>query len=203
MAQTNQSGAVSGLLRAWGRGDLQARDELVPLIYRELRRRAGAYLRRERPDHTLQPTALVHEAFMRLLGQEQVAWEGRAHFFGIAAKLMRRVLVDHARERQAAKRQGAAVRVGLEEDIGSSLPADCELLSLDIAPSTSSPCVTQGKARLSSSVISAVCPSTRWRPRCRSPGHRHARVAVCPHVAYRRMTVGSAGETPAPAKPRS
>jgi RNA polymerase sigma-70 factor (ECF subfamily) len=121
MGQTNHS-AVSGLLRAWGRGDLQARDDLVPLIYRELKRRAGAYLRRERRDHTLQPTALVPEAFIRLIGHhERVAWQGRAHFFGIAAKLMRRILVDHAREHQAAKRQGEAVRVALAEDVGSML----------------------------------------------------------------------------------
>ena len=70
----NPTGAVSRLLKAWGRGDLQARDDLVPVVYRELQRRAGAYLRRERPDHTLQPTALVHEAFMRLMEQDRVAW---------------------------------------------------------------------------------------------------------------------------------
>jgi len=88
---------VTRLLRAWGQGDLQARDELVPLVYHELRRRAAAYLRRERADHTLQPTALVHEAYLRLLGQRRVAWQNRTHFFGIAAQMMRRILVDHAR----------------------------------------------------------------------------------------------------------
>ena len=77
MGQTNHSGAVSGLLRAWGRGDLQARDDLVPLIYRELRRRAGAYLRRERRDHTLQPTALVHEAY-HAIDRRRSVWRGRA-----------------------------------------------------------------------------------------------------------------------------
>ena len=167
MAQTNQSGAVSELLQAWGRGDLQARDDLVPIVYRELRRRAGAYLRRERRDHTLQPTALVHEAFMRLLGQEQIAWQGRAHFFGIAAKLMRRILVDHARERQAAKRQGAAVRVALEDDAARSSPPTASCCRW-IMPSTSSPCVTHGRARLSSSATSAVCQSRRWQLPCRS-----------------------------------
>ena len=101
-----RTGSVSHLLRAWGRGDLQARDELVPVVYRELRRRAGAYLRRERSDHTLQPTALVHEAYLRLTAQDRVAWQNRAHFFAIAAQMMRRVLIDHAREHQAAKRPG-------------------------------------------------------------------------------------------------
>ncbi|HYJ93868.1 MAG TPA: ECF-type sigma factor, partial [Vicinamibacterales bacterium] len=77
MDQMGQTGAVSRLLQAWGRGDLQARHDLMPVVYRELRRRAGAYLRRERQDHTLQPTALVHEAYMRLVGQERVAWQNR------------------------------------------------------------------------------------------------------------------------------
>ena len=89
--------SVSGLLRAWGRGDREARDELVPLVYRELRRRAAAYLRHERSDHTLQPTALVHEVYLRLTAQDRVAWQNRAHFFAIAAQMIRRILVDHAR----------------------------------------------------------------------------------------------------------
>ena len=133
MDQSSHRGPVTGLLRAWGRGDLQARDDLVPLIYRELRRRASAYLRRERRDHTLQPTALVHEALLRLIGHEPVAWRSRAHFFGIFANLMRRILVDHAREHQAAKRPGAAIRVALDDQVGSLPPADCELLALDLA----------------------------------------------------------------------
>jgi RNA polymerase sigma factor (TIGR02999 family) len=124
---------ASHLLRAWGRGDLQARDELVPVVYRELRRRAGAYLRRERPDHTLQPTALVHEAYVRLMGQERVAWQNRAHFFAMAAQMMRRVLIDHAREHQAAKRPGAAVKVVLDDRVGATEPRDCELMALDQA----------------------------------------------------------------------
>ena len=95
----DRTGTVSRLLRAWGRGNLQARDELVPLVYNELRRRAAAYLRRERTDHTLEPTALVHEAYLRLMGQERVTWQNRAQFFGIAAEMMRRILVDHARRR--------------------------------------------------------------------------------------------------------
>jgi RNA polymerase sigma factor (TIGR02999 family) len=126
-------GAVSQLLQAWGRGDVQARDDLVPLVYRELKRKAAAYLRRERLDHTLQPTALVHEAYVRLIGQERVAWQNRAHFFGIAAQMMRRILVDHARRHQATKRPGVTLKVALDDRIGAEHPRDCELLSLDQA----------------------------------------------------------------------
>src|SRR6476659_3738973 len=128
-----RTGSVSHLLRAWGRGDLQARDELVPVVYRELRRRAGAYLRHERTDHTLQPTALVHEAYLRLMGQERVVWQNRAHFYSVAAQMMRRVLVDHARGHRRGKRFGAAVRVTLDERVGMATPPDCELLLLDQA----------------------------------------------------------------------
>lgn len=122
---------VSRLLQAWGRGDLQARDELV--IYRELRRRAAAYLRRERQDHTLQPTALVHEAYLRLLGQQRVRWQDRAHFFGIAAQMMRRVLVDHARTHRAAKRPAAVLRVAFDDQLATVQPRECELLLIDQA----------------------------------------------------------------------
>ena len=128
-----RTGAVSLLLRAWGRGDLHAREELIPVVYRELRRRAGAYLRRERRDHSLQPTALVHEAYLRLVGQDRVAWQNRAHFFGVAAQMMRRILIDHAREHQAAKRPGAAVRVTLDDGIGAVQPRECEMIVLDEA----------------------------------------------------------------------
>lgn len=130
---TDRASNVSGLLQAWGRGDVEARDELFPQVYRELRRLAAAYLRRERPDHTLPPTALVHEAYLRLVGQRRVAWQNRAQFFGIAAQMMRRVLVDHARERQATKRGGAGIRVLLDDQIGAAHPRDCELLLLDQA----------------------------------------------------------------------
>ena len=133
MDQTGQTGAVSRLLEAWGRGDLQARDDLMPVVYRELRRRAGAYLRRERQDHTLQPTALVHEAYMRLVGQERVAWQNRAHFFAIASHMMRRILVDYAREHEAAKRPGAGVRVMLDDRIGAAEPRACEFIAVDQA----------------------------------------------------------------------
>ena len=203
MGQTNHSGAVSGLLRAWGRGDLQAREDLVPLIYRELRRRAGAYLRRERRDHTLQPTALVHEAYMRLIGPERVAWQGRAHFFGIAAKIMRRILVDHAREHLAKKRQGAAIRVALDDDVASVPSADCELLSLDLAlDELASRDARQGQivelryfGGLSEQEVAAALSLSRATV---TREWQSARTWL-----YRRMTVGSAAGTPAPAKLRS
>jgi RNA polymerase sigma-70 factor (ECF subfamily) len=129
---TVDTGRVSHLLRQWGGGDLEARDELVPLVYRELRKRAVAYLRRERPNHTLQPTALVNEAYLRLMGQRRVTWVNRAQFFGIAAQIMRRILVDHARDRHAAKRLDG-IRVPLTDDIVAVPAPDCELLMLDEA----------------------------------------------------------------------
>jgi RNA polymerase sigma factor (TIGR02999 family) len=126
------SGTVSQLLQAWGLGDLRARDDLVRLVHAELRKRAVAYLRRERRGHTLQPTALVHEAYIRLLGQRRVAWRNRAQFFGVASQMMRRILVDYARERQAAKRPGG-IRVTLDEAVITAAEPDCELLMLDDA----------------------------------------------------------------------
>jgi RNA polymerase sigma factor (TIGR02999 family) len=128
----NPPGVISGLLRAWGKGDLGARDNLLPLVYLELRRCAAGYLRRERPDHTLQPTALVHETYLRLARQDRIAWQNRAQFFGVAAQMMRRILVDHARDRQAAKRPGGAFRVALSDRIAAREP-DCEILLLDEA----------------------------------------------------------------------
>jgi RNA polymerase sigma factor (TIGR02999 family) len=130
--EMKQAGTVSQLLQAWGRGDLQAREDLVPLVYQELRKRAASYLRRERRDHTLQPTALVHEAYLRLMGQQRVVWLNRAQFFGLAGQIMRRILVDHAREHQAGKRPGG-VKVALDDNAGAVLPPDCELLMLDDA----------------------------------------------------------------------
>jgi RNA polymerase sigma factor (TIGR02999 family) len=105
--------AVTELLRAWGAGDAQASEELAPLVYAELRRQARRALRHESEGHTLEPTALVHEAWMRLDGQHDARWESRAQFFAVAAQMMRRVLVDHARTRHAQKRGGAGVRVTL------------------------------------------------------------------------------------------
>jgi RNA polymerase sigma factor (TIGR02999 family) len=130
-ARTNDA---STLLRAWGQGDAQARDALLPLVYRELREQAARYLRRERRDHTLQPTALVHEAYLRLIDQQHVSWQNRAHFFGLAAQMMRRILVDHARKHHAAKRPDAALKVAWDDRDGLAVrPQDCELLLLDFA----------------------------------------------------------------------
>jgi RNA polymerase sigma factor (TIGR02999 family) len=124
---------VTGLLRAWGEGSLEARDRLLPLIYRDLRRRAAARLRHERPGHTLQPTALVNEAYLRLVEQQRVVWHDRAHFFAVAAQMMRRILVDYARSRARGKRPGGAVRVTLDDRIGAQKPFDAELLEIDRA----------------------------------------------------------------------
>jgi RNA polymerase sigma factor (TIGR02999 family) len=124
---------VSALLRAWGDGDLHARDDVLPLVYRELRKQAAGYMRHERADHTLRATALVHEAYLRLIGQNRLAWQNRAQFFGVAAQMMRRILVDHVRRHRAAKRPGAGLKVTLDERIGAAAPPDCELLLLDQA----------------------------------------------------------------------
>lgn len=104
--ETAHTKTVSQLLQAWGQGDLQAREDLMPLVYQELRMRAAKYLKRERRDHTLQPTALVHEAYLRLEGIREMRLENRRHFYGAAAQAMRRILVDYARRRKAAKRGG-------------------------------------------------------------------------------------------------
>jgi len=104
---------VTGLLLAWGRGDQSAADRLVPAVYDELHRRAERAMRREGGDHTLQATALVHESYLRLVDQRRVEWRSRAHFFAIAATVMRRILVDHARARLAAKRGGGAAPITL------------------------------------------------------------------------------------------
>jgi RNA polymerase sigma-70 factor (ECF subfamily) len=105
---------VTALLRAWAGGDDAAGDRLMPLVYRDLRRRAGAYLRRERPGHTLQPTALVHEAYLRLIDQRHLPWKNRAQFLALAAQMMRRILVDHARRGKMGKRSGRWMRVELD-----------------------------------------------------------------------------------------
>ena len=130
----DRASKVTHLLRAWGSGDLEARSELLPLVYRELRRQAVGYLRHERPDHTLQPTALIHEAYIRLVGQRRVAWQNRAHFFGVAAHMMRRILVDHARAHRAVRRPAAGLRVSFDAAQGvATQPVDCEVLLLDRA----------------------------------------------------------------------
>lgn len=99
---------VTELLVKWGEGDKAALEKLMPLVYSELRRLASNYLRRERQNHTLQPTALVNEAYLKLIYQKNARWQNRAHFYGVAAQMMRRILVDHARQRQAAKRGGSS-----------------------------------------------------------------------------------------------
>ena len=127
------STAVTQLLRAWSAGEPDAEERLLPLVYDELRRRAAGQLRRDRKGHTLQPTALVHEAYVRLLGQQRVDWQNRTHFFALASQMMRRILVDHARARAAAKRPEQALRVALDGELVTVDPRGCELLMLDQA----------------------------------------------------------------------
>ena len=124
---------VSKLLLNWGQGDQGAREALIPLVYDELSRLARRYLRRERPNHTLQSAALVNEAYLRLIRQEQPKWQNRAHFFGVAAQLMRHILVDHARNRAAAKRGAGAPRLTLDPDIALPQERDVDLIALDDA----------------------------------------------------------------------
>jgi RNA polymerase sigma factor (TIGR02999 family) len=124
---------VSQLLLNWGRGDQNAREELIPLVYGELRRIARRYLWQERPDHTLQSGALVHEAYLRLLHGEPPQWQNRAHFFGVAAQLMRHILVDHARGRLAAKRGAGAPRLALDPQIALPQKREVDLVALDDA----------------------------------------------------------------------
>jgi RNA polymerase sigma factor (TIGR02999 family) len=127
-------GEVTGLLMAWNEGDPRAVGRLMPLVYAELREIAGRQFRRERAGHTLQPTAVVHEAYFRLVDQTRVTWKNRGHFFAIAAQAMRRILIDHARAREAEKRGGGETRVTLDVGIASSEPADdIDLLALDEA----------------------------------------------------------------------
>jgi len=123
---------VTMLLNAWGAGKQEALDELMPLVYQELRKLARSYLRSERPEHTLQPTALVNEAYLRLVDQKNVRWRNRRHFFGIAAQLMRRILVDHARKRQSEKRGGGEALIPFEDAKGAPAKAR-DLIALDDA----------------------------------------------------------------------
>ena len=123
---------VSRLLVDWGNGDRAALDELIPLVYDELCRLAGRYMRRESQGHTLQTSALVNEAYLRLVDQKSVKWQNRAHFFGVAAQLMRRILVDHARSRLRAKRGGGAQMVSLVES-GATSEEVAEVIALDVA----------------------------------------------------------------------
>jgi RNA polymerase sigma factor (TIGR02999 family) len=125
--------SVTQLLIEWSSGDQAALDQLMPLVYNELRALARSYLRRERPDHTLQATALVHEAYLRLIDQGSVTWQNRAQFFGLAAQMMRRILVNHALRRRAAKRGGVTPKLSLDEAVGFPENRDVDLVVLDDA----------------------------------------------------------------------
>ncbi|MEN3335842.1 MAG: hypothetical protein V7641_5207 [Blastocatellia bacterium] len=124
---------VTQWLLQWSGGDQAALDQLMPAVYAELHRVAVSYLRREQAGHTLQPTALVHEAYLRLVDESRVDWHSRAHFFGVAARVMRQILVDHARRRHAAKRGGGAFKVTLGDARANYEPPDLDLLALDHA----------------------------------------------------------------------
>jgi len=124
---------VTQLLKNWGNGDGEALEKLMPLVYDELHRLARRYLRRERSDHTLQSTALVHEAYLRMVDQKNVRWQNRAHFFGVAAQSIRHILVDHARSHLAAKRGAGAAKLSLDEAIGVPQKKEVDLLALDRA----------------------------------------------------------------------
>ena len=121
---------VTQLLLAWGEGDQVARDQLVSLVYEELHRLAHSYMKRESPGHTLQTSALVNEAFVRLVDQKNVRWQNRAHFFGIAAQMMRRILVDYARKRNYAKRGGSAQQISLDEGLTVSEGRSAEVVGV-------------------------------------------------------------------------
>lgn len=124
---------VTEMLRDWRNGDQEALGKLIPMVYDELRRQAAGYLRRERSGHTLQTTALIHEAYLRLINQQNIDWQNRAHFYAIAARLMRQILVDHARKRQATKRGGSGLKIPLEEAMVISSGRDVDLVALDEA----------------------------------------------------------------------
>jgi RNA polymerase sigma factor (TIGR02999 family) len=122
------------MLKAWSDGNEDALHELLPLVYSELRRQAARHLRRERPDHTLQTTGLIHEAYLKLVDQKSVRWESRTHFFAIASQLMRRILVDYARARHRAKRGGDDIRLSIAEvEETATEPRAVDLIALDEA----------------------------------------------------------------------
>jgi len=123
---------ITQLLNQWSNGDAEVVDDLMPLVYNELRRQASGYLRRERSDHTLQPTALINEAYLKLIDQRDVKWQNRAHFFAIAAQAMRRILVDYARERRREKRGGVAENLPIDE----ALTIVSQEKSVDLVAST-------------------------------------------------------------------
>jgi RNA polymerase sigma-70 factor, ECF subfamily len=124
---------ITLMLHEWSAGNREALEKLLPLVYDELHRQAARYLRRERRDHTLQTTALIHEAYLKLVDQRRVHWQNRAHFFAIAAQLMRRILVDHARTQGRAKRGGGDMRIMLTEAVAVTQQRDINLIALDEA----------------------------------------------------------------------
>ena len=124
---------VTVLLQAWSAGDAEARDALMPLVYRELRGRAANHLRAERRNHTLQPTALVNEVYLRIVDQRRAVWQNRAQFLAVASQMMRRILVDHARGRRTAKRSGRWARVTLDEGLIAAQPVNVDVIDLDDA----------------------------------------------------------------------
>lgn len=126
----SESESITQLLLKWSDGDGSAREKLMPLVYNELRQLARKYLRHERANHTLQPTALVNEAYLRLVDQQSVQWENRAQFFGLAAKLMRNILVDHARSREAAKRGGSHYSISVSKLDHVSKSSEVDLVAL-------------------------------------------------------------------------
>jgi RNA polymerase sigma factor (TIGR02999 family) len=131
--KTLPSKEITQLLSAWSNGDQKALDKLIPLVYEELHRLAARYMRRENPGHTLQTSALVNEAYIKLIGQKNVRWQNRAHFFGIAAQLMRRILVDHARTHGALKRGAGASRLPLDETAIVALDRSTDFILIDDA----------------------------------------------------------------------
>ena len=130
---TSATTVITELLIAWNKGDETARDALMPRVYDDLRHLARGLLRRERGNHTLEPTALVHEAYLRLVDQSRVNWQNRAHFFGIAARLMRQILINHAEARHAAKRGGVAERISLSDVDRLVEEQNIDLIALDEA----------------------------------------------------------------------
>lgn len=131
--QADPTNQVTVLLEKWSGGDREALEELMPLVYGELRRLASSRLRRERRDHTLQGTAVVHEAFMRLVNQQDVRWQNRAHFYAIAAQMIRRILLDHARSHHAEKRGAGAVKLQLDEALAIPHRHDVDIVALNDA----------------------------------------------------------------------
>ena len=137
MPEPSRARNVTDLLLSWGKGDTEALDRLVPLVYDDLRRVARGHLRRERPGHSLQATALVHEVFLRLVDVDRMTLKSRTHFFALSARLMRQILVDHARRQRASKRGGGATVIGLNEAAGAAAPtSSVDVLALDEALDT-------------------------------------------------------------------